>query len=45
MTGLILGLIFCAIGAYILYWIIRSAIHRGVKDALQDHEIWKRTLD
>jgi len=45
VTGLILGLIFCAIGAYILYWIIRSAIHRGVKDALQDHEIWKRTLD
>lgn len=43
--GLILALIFYAIGSYILYWIIRSAIHRGVKDALRDHEIWKRSLD
>lgn len=39
---LIIGLIVYAVSAYVLYWIIRAAIHRGVQDALKDHEIWKR---
>jgi len=40
-----LTLVFLVVGAGVLYWIIRLAVYRAVRDALKATEDWRRTLD
>lgn len=44
-STMLLGLAFFVFGALVLYWVIRSAVSSGIKDALIDVEAWKRSLD
>ena len=45
MIALIIGLLLYALGAVIFYGIIRRAVHDGTREALRDHELWKREQD
>ena len=42
---MLLELVFLAMGAVVLWCVIRSAVCGGVRDALKDVELWKRSLD
>jgi hypothetical protein len=33
LTSLVLTLTLCAIGFYVLYWIVRKAVAHGIRDA------------
>jgi hypothetical protein len=42
---MLIVLVFYVVGALVLYWVIRSAVSGGIKDALIEVEAWKRSLD
>lgn len=40
--GLVLGVALLGLGIVVFYELVRAAVRHGVRDALKDHERWKR---
>lgn len=35
LTGLVLAVVLCGAGFYVLYWVVRKAVAAGIRDAAE----------